>query len=76
VGSNPTPATNKKGRGNYMPQKPAVKEVVRSSRVKKEKKPWTKESAQEFIKKNQTKGLRYWSAADYLKKAHGIDITI
>ena len=28
---------------------------------------WTKQSAEEYIKKAKEKGLTYWSAVDYLK---------
>ncbi len=28
---------------------------------------WTKQSAEEYIKKAKEKGLTYWSAKDYLK---------
>lgn len=28
---------------------------------------WTKESATNYIKKAREKGLKYWSAMDYLK---------
>ena len=29
---------------------------------------WTKQSAEEYIKKCKEKGLKYWSAMDFLKK--------
>ena len=28
---------------------------------------WTKQKAEEYIKKRKEKGLKYWSAKDYLK---------
>jgi hypothetical protein len=58
-----------------MPQKKATQVQLkqRATKAKKEKVAWTKESALDFIKKNNTKGLRFWSAADYLKKVHGIE---
>lgn len=28
---------------------------------------WTKQSAEEYIKKCKEKGLKYWSAKDFLK---------
>ena len=28
---------------------------------------WTKQTAEEYIKKAKEKGLKYWSAIDYLK---------
>lgn len=31
------------------------------------KRKWTKQTAQEYIKKAREKGLTYWSAKDYLK---------
>ena len=30
---------------------------------------WTIESAKDFIKKNKQKGLKYWSAYDFLKRS-------
>lgn len=30
-------------------------------------KKWTKQSAEEYIKKSKEKGLKYWSAVDFLK---------
>lgn len=30
-------------------------------------KRWTKESAEEYIQKAKEKGLKYWSAIDFLK---------
>ena len=31
------------------------------------KRKWTKESATNYIKNNKEKGLKYWSAKDFLK---------
>ena len=57
-----------------MAQKPVVKqvEVVKAS---KKKEAWTPESARAFIAKAPTKGLKYWSAIDYLKKVEGLNPT-
>lgn len=35
--------------------------------IKRMKRKWTKQSAQEYIKTAKIKGLTYWSAMDYLK---------
>ncbi len=31
------------------------------------KRKWTKESAESYIQRAKEKGLKYWSAVDYLK---------
>ena len=53
-----------------------VKESKSLTKVKKAKQPWTKESASDFVKKNTIKGLRYWSASDYLMKVHNINTEV
>ena len=56
-------------------QAPVVVPSKNSLKQKKARAPWTLDTAQAFVKKSTksgSKGLRYWSAVDYLKKVHNI----
>lgn len=39
------------------------------------KRKWTKEEANNYVRRATKYGLKYWSAADYLKKYHGIVVS-
>ena len=41
--------------------------VLIINRKGERKMKWTKQKAEEYIKKCKEKGLKYWSAKDYLK---------
>lgn len=56
-----------------MAQKPVVKQVEKVAKVSKKKEAWTAETARAFIAKASTKGLKYWSAIDFLKKTEGLN---
>lgn len=41
--------------------------IINQKGERKMKMKWTKQKAEEYIKKCKEKGLKYWSAKDYLK---------
>lgn len=48
--------------------------VAKVSKPKKEKRVWTLDTAKSFISRSKIQGLTYWSAVDYLKKVHSIEM--
>lgn len=42
-------------------------DIISSVKERKRNMKWTKQTAEEYIKKCKEKGLKYWSAKDFLK---------
>lgn len=42
-------------------------DTISSVKERKRNMKWTKQTAEEYIKKCKEKGLKYWSAKDFLK---------